>query len=88
MQLFGYTHLIEKGKTKEELIKIRDKKNKLLSTLVQSGSKSSYPKVKAESEHMELLTEPLSYEDADKKYSLLFCDNRLVRLTKKKLWKI
>lgn len=37
---------------------------------------------------MELFTrEPLSYEDADKKYGLLFCDNRMVILTSEAKYK-
>lgn len=56
-----------------------DKKN-IFSKITPKRTQATFAKVKLDSGQMEFFTqEPLNYEDADKKYSVLFCDNQLVR---------
>ncbi|XP_008194372.2 uncharacterized protein LOC103313276 [Tribolium castaneum] len=78
--LFGYTTLIEKNTTGEERVandKIRKKTLQNLSTKkLTAGIKLS--NIKSDFDHSSLfMNEPVLYEEAEQKYALLFCDNKM-----------
>jgi WD40 repeat protein len=78
--LFGYTYLIEKNKspaerTEEDEIRKRVLQN-LMTKKLSAGVKLS--KIKSDIDCSDLfLKEPLTYQEAEEKYALLFCDNKL-----------
>lgn len=79
-QLFGYTHLIEKNKSGDERIaddKIR--KKTLQNLLAKRKVSGSVANIKSDFDSKDLfVNEPVLYSEAEQKYALLFCDNKLV----------